>query len=305
MNDLTIVIITKNEELNIEKCVQSLRSIASRIVIVDSYSTDRTKDICLKLGLDFFEHEFKDHASQLNWAFENTNISTEWTMRMDADEELTEELRNEINIRLGQLPKNVNGIVLKRRVYFMSKWIRHGDVYPQCLLRIFRTGTAICEQKLMDEHILLLRGDTVTFKYDFIDDNTKNLEWWTQKHNWYSDKEVMEYLLDRQQAEKSKQELKPSLFKGQAERKRWLKYLVYYRTPLFTRPVLYFFYRYFLKLGFLDGREGLIFHFLQGFWYRFLIDAKIYEYKKLNKDIKAESNGSNEIYEKHNKVRSL
>lgn len=302
MNNLTVVIITKNEELNIEKCVLSIRGIASRIVIVDSYSTDRTKKICQNLGLDFYEHEFKDHASQLNWAFENTNISTEWTMRMDADEELTKELLNEINTRLEQLPKEVNGVILKRRVYFMGKWIRHGGVYPQCLLRIFRTGTAICEQKLMDEHIILLKGKAITFKYDFIDNNTKNLEWWTQKHNWYSNKELMEYLLDRQKAEKSEQELKPSLFKGQAERKRWLKYLIYYRAPLFTRPVLYFFYRFFFKLGFLDGKQGIIFHFLQGFWYRFLIDAKIYEYNLSNN---TESNGSKKLYEEHNKVGSL
>lgn len=305
MNDLTVVIITKNEELNIEKCVHSIRGIASRIVIVDSYSTDQTKDICQNLGLDFYEHEFIDHASQLNWAFKNTHISTEWTMRMDADEELTEELCNEINTRLEQLSKEVNGVILKRRVYFMGKWIRHGGVYPQCLLRIFRTGTAICEQKLMDEHIILLKGNTITFKYDFIDNNTKNLEWWTQKHNWYSNKELMEYLLNRQKDESDEQKLKPSLFKGQAERKRWLKYLLYYRTPLFTRPVLYFFYRYFIKLGFLDGKEGIIFHFLQGFWYRFLIDAKIYEYNLLNKDVKTESIGSKKLYEEHNKVGSL
>lgn len=304
MNDLTIVIITKNEEDNIKKCIKSIRNIAKRIVIVDSYSTDKTKEICEMLGLDFYEHEFQDHASQLNWAFENTNISTTWTMRMDADEELTAELCDEINRRLEHLPEEVNGVILKRRVYFMGRWIKHGDVYPQCLLRIFRTGTAVCEQKLMDEHIILLKGSSVTFKFDLIDNNTKNLEWWTQKHNWYSNKELTEYILNRKKTEESKQELKPSLFKGQAERKRWLKHLVYYRTPLFTRPGLYFFYRYFIKLGFLDGKQGLIFHFLQGFWYRFLIDAKIYEHNMLV-DKNSRTNGSKKIYEEHHKVGSI
>lgn len=317
MNDITVVIITKNEEANIEKCIRSLRNIASRVVIVDSYSTDRTKEICMNLGLDFYEHEFTDHASQLNWAFENTDIQTEWIMRMDADEELTEELCHEINDKIAQLSAGINGVILKRRVYFMGKWIKHGDVYPQCLLRIFRTGTAVCEQKLMDEHIILLKGESVTFKHDFIDQNTKNLEWWTQKHNWYSERELAEYLIHIKKSENGRTELKPRIFGGQAERKRWLKEMLYYRMPLFTRPFLYFSYRYFIKLGFLDGKEGLIFHFLQGFWYRFLIDAKIYERTQINNKHsrnewvnqnnsgKAETGGNNHAYEKQNKVGSL
>lgn len=279
MVDLTVIILTKNEESNIEKCIKSFKGIAKRFVIVDSFSTDRTKEICLKLGADFYEHEFIDHASQFNWALENTNITTEWTMRMDADEELTEELVEEIKQKLPNIPKGINGIVLKRRVYFMGKWIKHGGVYPQCLLRIFRTGTAICEQKEMDEHIILLSGKSITFKYDMIDNNTKSLEWWINKHNWYSNKEVAEYYKLKRHVEDN-QTVKPSLFKGQAERKRWLKNFFYYKIPLFKRPKWYFWYRYFFKLGFLDGKEGLIFHFLQGYWYRFLVDAKIYEIEK-------------------------
>ncbi len=175
MIDLTVIILTKDEENNIEKCIRSFMGIAKRFVIVDSFSKDRTKEICLGLGLDFYEHEFTDHASQFNWALKHTDITTQWTMRMDADEELTEELCEEIQTKINLLPPETNGIILKRRVYFMGKWIKHGGVYPQCLLRVFRTGTAVCEQKLMDEHIILLGGETVTFDKDMIDNNTKKI----------------------------------------------------------------------------------------------------------------------------------
>lgn len=278
---MTVVILTKNEEANLEKCIQSFRGIVKRFVIVDSFSTDRTKDICDRLGLDVYEHEFRDHASQLNWALDHTAITTAWTMRMDADEELTPELCEELQDRLTVLPDEVNGVILKRRVYFMDRWIKHGAVYPQCLLRIWRTGTAVCEQRLMDEHMILLQGTPVTFAKDMMDYNTKNLEWWTQKHNWYSGKEMLDYMAEQQYLEEEK--VRPNLFKGQAQRKRWLKVFLYYRIPLFVRPTLYFVYRYVVKLGFLDGKEGLIFHFLQGFWYRFLVDAKIYEVQKKHK----------------------
>lgn len=303
--DLTVIILTKDEEHNIEKCIRSFKDIAKRFVIVDSFSKDRTKEICLNLGLDFYEHEFTDHASQFNWALKHTDITTQWTMRMDADEELTEELCKEMTTKMHSLSPEINGIILKRRVYFMGRWIKHGGVYPQCLLRVFRTGTAVCEQKLMDEHIILLEGNTVTFDKDMIDNNTKNLEWWTQKHNWYSNKEVSEFL-QKKQGSKNEEEVVPSLFKGQAERNRWLKYFVYYRAPLFTRPMVYFFYRYMIKLGFLDGKEGLVFHFLQGCWYRFLVDAKILEFQKIQKGKSKNSvDAGSSTYGEQNSFRSL
>jgi glycosyltransferase involved in cell wall biosynthesis len=274
--DLTVVILTKDEEQNIEKCIKSFKGIAKRFVIVDSYSTDSTKEICNRIGVDFYENVFIDHASQFNWALMNTDISTEWIMRIDADEELTVDLADEILEKLPNLKRNINGVILKRRVYFMGRWIKHGGVYPTCLLRIFRKGTAVCEQKVMDEHIVLLEGEPTQFKYDFIDNNTKDLNWWTNKHNWYSGKEVIEYYRNKEQQNKENY-IRPNLLKGQAERKRWLKDFFYYRVPLFKRPKWYFLYRYILRFGFLDGKEGLVFHFLQGYWYRFLVDAKIYE----------------------------
>lgn len=288
MADLTVVILTKNEEKNLRKCVESFRGSAKRFVIVDSFSTDRTEKLCRELDcelrkqgacLDFYQNRWVDYSTQLNWGLTRTGITTEWSMRMDADEELTEELAAEIESRLDYLFPPVNGVIVRRRLIFMGKWIRHGGRYPEWLLRIFRTGKAVCEQKAMDEHMILLEGNTADFAHDLIDNNQKNLEWWTAKHNWYSNREVLDYQMMQEHR------MKNSLEEGgqssiQAGIKRILKNSGYYRLPKFFRAHIYFIYRYYIRLGFLDGTEGRIFHFLQAYWYRFLVDAKMYECEK-------------------------
>lgn len=288
MADLTVVILTKNEEKNLRKCVESFRGIARRFVIVDSFSTDGTEKICGKIDvelraigskLDFYQNRWIDYATQLNWGLTQTNITTEWSMRMDADEELTEDLAAEIEEKLEKLKEPVNGVVVRRRLIFMGRWIKHGGRYPELLLRIFRTGKAMCEQKIMDEHMILSDGTTVEFSHDLMDNNQKDLEWWTAKHNWYSDREVLDHQMTlRHQMEESLEQGQKS--SAQAVLKRRIKNFGYYRLPKFWRAHLYFVYRYYFKLGFLDGPEGKIFHFLQAYWYRFLVDAKMYQREK-------------------------
>ena len=288
MVDLTVVILTKNEEKHLRKCIESFCGIVKRFVIVDSFSTDGTEALCKQLDselrangsqLDFYQNKWMDYATQLNWGLTQTNITTEWSMRFDSDEELTEELVNEIEQKLPDVKEPVNGIILRRRVYFMGRWIKHGGRYPELLLRIFRTGKAMCEQKLMDEHMILSEGTTTTFQYDLIDNNQKDLEWWTAKHNWYSNREVLDHqmTLANQQVETLESGGQSS---GQASMKRAVKNGGYYKLPKFWRAHIYFIYRYYIKLGFLDGPEGKIFHFLQAYWYRFLVDAKLYECEK-------------------------
>lgn len=289
MVDLTVLIITKNEERNLRKCIESFKGIVKRFVIVDSYSTDGTKKICEELGesnnISFYENEFIDHSTQINWGLKNTDITTEWTMRIDADEELTDELSEEIRNKLPKIDEKINGVILKRRVYFMGRWIKHGGKYPELLLRIFRTGYGKCEQKLMDEHMIITQGDTTIFKYDIIDKNNKDLEWWIHKHNWYSNREVLDYKLRVLNYETVDELAYGYVNNEQAARKRIIKNNGYYKLPLFLRAHLYFIYRYIFRLGFLDGAEGKIYHFLQAYWYRFLVDAKIYECNKFNKII--------------------
>lgn len=297
MVDLTVVILTKNEEKNIRKCIESFRGIAKRFVIIDSNSTDNTEKICKILNnelakinscVDFYQHKWNDYASQLNWGLKNTNIQTEWSMRMDADEELTENLADEIDKKLDKMNLQINGVILRRRVIFMGRWIKHGGRYPELLLRIFRTGKAECEQKIMDEHMILTEGKVENFKYDLIDNNQKNLDWWIAKHNWYSNREVLDHqLTTEKQLNKTIKDTGKS--SEQAKRKRIIKNGGYYKLPIFFRAHLYFIYRYYFRLGFLDGKEGKIYHFLQAYWYRFLVDSKIFECKK--KGVKMEQQG--------------
>ena len=301
MIDLTVLILTKNEEKNIKKCIKSFCGIARRFVVVDSGSTDNTKDICDKINhelkkegskLDFYYNKWLTYATQFNWGLENTDIDTSWVMRMDADEELLPELVEEMKKRIPSIEKDedINGIVLRRRVYFMGKWIKHGGRYPEKLLRIFRRGTGLCEDRLMDEHLILTSGKIVEFSSDFKDNNQKNLEWWTNKHNWYSNREVLDYQLTFLDKEKVDNRIEnQSCSSTQAKMKRKIKNKAYYRLPIFFRAHIYFIYRYYIKLGFLDGPEGRIFHFLQAYWYRFLVDAKLYECEK--KGIKMKEQG--------------
>lgn len=281
MLSLTTIILTKNEENNIEKCIRSLDGLAERIIVVDSFSDDNTKDLALSLNADVYENKFISHSNQFNWALKNCNITSEWIFRIDADEEMTAELVEEFKDKIPQITEGINGVFLRRRRYFMGRWIKHGDVYPEKVMRLFRTGTAESEDRTMDEHIVLKFGDAIEFESDFEDKDTKDLTFWINKHNWYSNKESAEFIKIYTE-QSSNNELHGKILGNQCERRRWLKNRIYYKIPLFVRPVFYFIYRYFFKLGFLDGKEGLIYHVLQAFWYRFLVDSKIYESYKLN-----------------------
>ncbi len=275
MVDLTVIILTKNEEQNIAKCIRSLKDLPKRIVLIDSYSTDSTAQIATQLGAEVVLHPFENHAAQFNWGLENLHLDTQWIMRLDADEELLPELVTELEERLPTLQSNITGMILRRRVYFMGRWLKHGGKYPELLLRVFRRGHGRSEMRQMDEHLVVLDGETIISKYDFLDNNRKSLEWWTSKHNWYSNKEVLDYLgIEEDTA------VEVGSSSKQARAKRAIKKHGYYKLPPFFRAHLYFIYRYYFRLGFLDGKEGKIYTFLQAYWYRFLVDAKLYECKK-------------------------
>lgn len=295
MQDLTAIILTHNEQVHLERCLISLTPIAKKINIIDSFSSDDTVKIARSFGAEVKQNKWANYAKQFNWGLENFNIDTQWILRFDADEYLTEELAAEINRKLSSLPQEVNGVILKRRVYFMNRWIKHGGYYPTNLLRIWRNGKGICEERWMDEHIKLENGKTITFENDFVDDNLNNLTWWTNKHNSYATREAIDLLNIKYKFLKS-DSITGELSQQQDKRKRWFKENFYSYLPLFLRPFLYFIYRYIFKLGFLDGKAGLIWHFLQGFWYRFLVDAKIYD---IERRAKKENKSISEVIKEH------
>lgn len=274
---LTVIILTFNEQLHIRRAIESAWEVAEEVIIIDSYSTDHTINIALGLNARVLQNSFVNQAQQFQWAMENGQISTPWTMRLDADEYLTKDLAKEIKDRIPNLGQDISGVILKRQVHFMGQWIKYGGYYPIHLLRIWRTGSAVMEQKWMDEHTLLLSGNSIVFKHDFIDENLNSLTWWTNKHNAYATREAIDILSRKYQFNPEVQTDAMNKEVKQLGAKRWYKDNLYLRMPLFLRAFLYFQFRFWLKLGFLDGRKGLIWHFLQGFWYRFLVDAKIYQ----------------------------
>lgn len=270
---ISVLILTYNESLHIKRCIESLQGFAQEIFIVDSYSTDDTVQIATALGAKVYQHPWTNYATQYQWGLDNCPVETPWVMRMDADEYVTPALVAEIMERLPGLNASISGIVLKRQVYFMDRWIRYGGYYPIKLLRIWRTGYGTIEQRWMDEHIKLKEGLTLEFAQDFVDHNLNNLSWWTEKHNSYATREAVD-LLNKKYHFFSEDSIDTAL-KAQDAQKRRYKNNLYSRSPLFLRAILYFLLRYIIQFGFLDGKPGLIWHSLQGLWYRFLVDAKI------------------------------
>lgn len=277
MINLSVIILTFNESKHIERCIKNVNQIAEEIFIVDSFSTDNTTVLAQELGAKVFQNEWlHNHATQFNWALENLPIQTEWVLRLDADEYLLHELIIEIQDKLGSLSNDVTGVVFKRRHIFLDKWIKKGT-YPVKLVRLFRNKKAICEQRWMDEHIVLLEGRTIEFDHDFVDHNLNNLSWWSQKHVGYAIREAVD-LLDLELDLLGKKADHRGL-SDQALKKRMRK-LKYAKQPLFLRSFIYFLYRYIIKGGFFEGKEGFLWHFLQGWWYRTLVDVKVWEIKK-------------------------
>lgn len=279
---ISVIVLTKDEELHIARCIQSL-GFSHEIFIVDSGSTDKTIEIASSLGAKVFANPWLNYASQFNWGLDNLPITGDWVMRMDADEYVTLDLRQKIVDKLSIVAEDISGFYVKRKVNFMGTWMRHGGYYPVMLLRIWRTGVGRCEERWMDEHVLLKSGSTVLLNGDIVDDNLNNLSTWTAKHNGYATREAID-LLNIKYGFSVKTGIDPLNAKNQESRKRWIKENVYSNLPIGLRALIYFLYRYILRLGFLDGQRGFVFHLLQGFWYRFLVDAKVMEVEKLMRD---------------------
>ena len=272
---ISIILLTYEDEVQIKNCLQSVADLSDDIVVVDSFSKDRTTAICKQYGARVYQNPFVNQAIQFNWALDNIDLKYNWVLRLDSDEMVPNRLKAEMNDRVGKEP-GVNAYYMNRRMYWMGRWLRHGRMYPHYIVRLFRKGQARYEEKT-EEH-LIVNGATGYLKSDFLEDNRKNhLDYFTEKHLATARGELMEILEKNPDADAATPSIEPKLFGVKVHRTRWLKEKVYARTPLFVRPFLYFFYRYFFCLGFLDGVPGLIFHVLQGFWYRFYIDAKVYE----------------------------
>jgi glycosyltransferase involved in cell wall biosynthesis len=274
---LIIIILTFNEEIHIKRCLESLQNLKAEILVVDSFSTDRTIEIARNSGAQILQHKFLNHSTQFNWALEQLSPNFDWVMRIDADEVVTTKLSDEINNRLPLLNSDVSGVFLRRHIIFQGKLINYGGSSTK-VLRLFRYGRGKCENRWMDEHIKVV-GSIIQFNGELIDNNLNSLTWWINKHNTYASNEALELLNLEYKFITSYKEEQLNLGSN-AKHKRWLKEWVYFSLPYGLRAFIYFFYRYFIRFGLLDRNPWTGFHFLQGFWYRYLVDLKVAEVKR-------------------------
>jgi len=279
MQELSVIILTYNEEIHIRRCLENVKKLTSKIYIVDSFSNDNTVKIAEELGAEVYQNKWENNfAKQLNWGIDNLPINTPWVLRIDADEYLTTELIQEIQTKLPTIGDDVSGITILLRRVFLGRHIKKGGTGKIPMLRIFRHGKAHCEMRWMDEHMQVTDGRIIDFDKEFADHNLNNIIWWTNKHNGYAIREAID-LLDLEYDFFGKNNDPNHQYHGDAKAKRDRK-ISYAQKPLFFRSFAYFIYRYIFKLGFTDGKEGFLWHFLQGWWYRTLVDTIIYEVKK-------------------------
>ena len=292
-DDLTVIVLTYNESIHISRCLASLVRLNSRLVVVDSFSTDDTQMLSRSHGADVYENPFVNQAQQFQWAMDHCNVDSEWVLRLDADEVIDDELARNIQDFILNDGYGHNGAIFHRKHIFLGVWVKHGGRYPLPMLRLFRRGFAHIEQRWMDEHIVLDSGTSTFLKGGFEDNNLNSVSWFIDKHNKYATREMVDIMLHRLFPDESSEISSSTSLK--IKLKRFLKEKVYNQLPYFIRPTLYFIYRYLFQLGFLDGSRGFAYHFMQGFWYRSLVDLKCMEIERL----------WNECESKEQKLRAL
>jgi len=274
LKNLTIIVLTYNEENNIRGLLENAINVTQNIFVVDSYSTDGTLAILNEKDVVYKQHEFKNYSIQRNWAQNNNPFKTEWVLHLDADELITPELLNWLVNDFSIEASSADGFLFSRKTIFMNHWIRYGGQYPNFHLRLYKVKKGRCEDKAYDQHFLVNGISKKIKNADIINSVSNNLNEFITSHNHWSTKEALEVYNSS-----STGDIKPTLFGNPIERRRWLKQNIFEASPLFIRSLIYFIYRYFFRLGFLDRKAGLVFFVLQTFWFRFLIDAKVHELK--------------------------
>jgi glycosyltransferase involved in cell wall biosynthesis len=273
-SDLTIILLTYNEQHNIPELMSNLEGLDANIFVVDSFSTDQTIPLLDRAGITYVQHVFGNYSLQRNWAQQNNPYNTEWVLHLDADERLTPELKKWIQHSFD--PKTtMDGYIFGRRAIFMNKWIKSHYNYH---LRLYKVAKGKCETKAYDQHFVVSGNVQVIKNADMESNVCDNLFLFTQSHNKWAMLEAFDIL-----SKGADGEVKSTLAGTPIEKTRWFKTVFFQGMPLFLRSFMYFFYRYIIKLGFLDGTQGFIFCVLQAFWFRFLVDANVFEIKQVMK----------------------
>lgn len=277
MQEITAIILTKNEEKNIIDCINSIKNLVKRVVVVDSGSTDNTVSWATELNAEVFYNKFEYYAKQFNWALENCDIDTDWVLRIDADERFTPALIEEISdlIKRNSDDEEFNGITMEASLYFLGKKLNYGASKKRKLM-MFKFNKGKIEDRKRDAHSIIYSGYSVETKNKFIHYDFKDVTNFIDKYNYYATREKEDYL---DHLKGNSDNIKTD---KKIEKTRKKKFNIYYKAPMFLRAKLWYFYNYYIKLGFLDGREGQIYHYLECNWYRYLVDIKIKEEIKNN-----------------------
>jgi glycosyltransferase involved in cell wall biosynthesis len=285
---VTLIVTTRNEESNIEKCLRSAYGFIDQVFVIDSESEDETVAISRRyaevVNLPY------DHSKIIPWIYQwgldNLPIRNDWVMILEADQELTPELKQELEALFSGRDISESGFYIRRQQVFRGKPLRFGGYGSKYMLKLFRKAAGELDPGETDTRVYV-KGDVGTLKSPIIEENRKEDEilFYLAKHLRYADVFAREELQRRQQGFNWK--LKPKLFGTPDQRILWLKQ-VYFRLPLYVRPFVYFFYRYFFLLGILDGKQGGIFHFLQAFWFRLVWDMRLEELQKNSPAVSAQ-----------------
>ena len=280
---ISVVLLTFNSEASLEATLTAICALSRDVHAVNSFSSDGTLGLLKKYGVNVVQRPFENYSAQRNWAIEHLQTKHEWQLHLDADEILSPQLIEEIRHVL-VMPDQADGYFIPRKIRFLGHDLDHGGYYPIYHMRLFRRGHARVEDKIYDQHFVLT-GRGKKLKFPFVDDHQFSLSEWTTRHNRWSDFEAKELLGFKTvtPGPGPRQLIKPSNFGNVLERKRARKQR-YYKQPILIRPFALFLYRYICRLGFLDGKAGLIYCVLQAFWFRFLIDAKCYEAERDKND---------------------
>ncbi|MFP5081154.1 glycosyltransferase [Pedobacter sp. JCM 36344] len=275
--NFSFIILTLNEEIHLDRLLDSIAGLNAKTFVLDSGSTDKTLQICEVRKIEVQHNDFLNHPTQWDVALRNFKVTTPWTIGLDADQVLSAELYKLLYEFTPSDYTNIDGIYFNRKNYFQNQWIKHGGYYPMYLLKMFKTDLGFSDLSENMDHRFQVPGKTMKWKDGhIIEENLKenNINFWIRKHNIYSD------LIADEEHSQIRQTLKITGYNGifgmPNQRKIWKKQL-WQRLPLYLRSCLYFFYRLIIQRGILDGKKGILFHFLQGFWFRVIVDMKIEE----------------------------
>jgi glycosyltransferase involved in cell wall biosynthesis len=278
--NISVIVPVQNEIIHIERCVNNALKLTKNVFVVDSSSTDGTAEKARSLGAQVYNYEWdstSNFSKKLNWAFEYLPIETDWIIRLDADEYFLDQTLERLPLELEKIDSTINAVTLNRRLYFQGRWMKHGAQYPRPVVRVTRSGKATYQSRWLDEGVIVVDNAIANLQLDIADDSLIGISKWISKHNKYATQEVIEILHQEMNIFNRSDETE---FIGSDSKKAQTEKKMYNRMPLFWRAFFYFNYRYLLKFGFLDGYQGFLWNFFQAFWYRMLIDVKLFEIRK-------------------------